>query len=647
MILDYNQMMSDGPFGRDIFFGKIEESPEMWKSTLPFDMQRLVDDIAVDPRTALQGATSDELKKIEEDVRRGKIPTKHMKYFVKAIANTALYNVVNASRQMIGMAFRTVGILSNSFGIVRNLFKEEASVALRLTDLVGEFVKSDFFEMALNAIGLIPVVGWIIKIVVEVAQSVAKIVTVIFDDNLKTAKSVAAQQLSIPMRGTEFSKMADDAVVQEIYGRMRDYDQQRFIQPAYAPMGGGGEYLGFTAQGVYDDDWDSSRGDKEMGLGWVVQPGKYALPGLGFVPGTGNITRSMFFPAGVTSGRGCKGGAVRDIGSLYPTGGSLLSSWWSMVLKPGPSMFSVDAKQPIKDWENYIYGMLMLGPNVMKGWACAPTGIPFSNKFYCVDGMMGKGNKKKRGVGDCRWGGGRRGKVMTLPKDFGRSSHVTLMGHLYSLFFGLKKLSERGKSFNPDLGIGIPKAGKVEYYKDHYGKDWLNPDSVDISESVPVRALENLYERQMFTLKSINCMYVDGEKSNRHRFPSFNNRKLRDQWYESVTAIMSSNDWRQVVFADVPESRMKNELLKVVKRNGLDPDKLNDPRYRNRQMHIRAAPTVLGSPTLPPPPGAVRVTPSRVARMAEPSTKRKAKKKSQSGTIIAAAAVAGLLLLKK
>ena len=662
MILDYNQMTFDSEFGSDLFFGKIDESPEEnWSSSLPDDLQELALGLGSDPAAYLKGVKPFERQKIQNDALKGKIPYNPTGDFARAIANTALYNVVNASRQLIGMTMRTVGIPSGSFGIVRNIFREEASVALSVANMAKAFVDSELFERALDMLGLIPVVGWIAKIVIEVAQSIAQMVTVILDSRLDTARAVAAQELTIPMKATQFSKDADNQVVRDIYGLMRDGGQQFFIEPAYGPLGSGGEYLGFTAEGVYNDgEWARREQQEHLAAGWVIQPGQL-FGGMGFVPGTGNISRSLFFPAGLATAPGstrpgCRPGSVnamRDLGSLYPTASALLNSWWSLVLKPGPSMFSVDVRGPIKNWENNIWGMLALGPNLMRGWTCAPTGIPFTNQFWCTREMMDKERKRRPGVGDCEWK--YRGTKRKLPSDFGRGAHVTLMGYLYQLHFGLEKLSERTKDFNPDLGIGIPKVGRPRYYKDSYGRDWLEPDSVDISESVAVRALNNLHARQMATLKSINCMYVDGENRDRfgnRQFAALNDKALRKQWYKSVTAIMSGNDWRQVTFADVPEGRMKNELATVIKRHGMDPEKLNPPcppgapmSHPCRQMHIRAAPTALGDPKLPAPPGAVRVL-SVKALPAKKKTGRR-KKKAPSGTIIAAAAVGAFLLLKK
>ncbi len=613
---------------------------------MPNDLDRLANDIDVNPASVLMGLGGEDLGKVQRLAEKGQLrdlKKEVQRAFEQSIENTQLFDVITASRELVAVTARTAGMLSSSFGVVRNLFRQEISAI----DRIAEFVQSKMFGQILDAIGLIPVVGWIIKVVAEVAKLVSKMVTMVLDEKLTSAVYNAAAQLSVPMSGTNFTAQGDQRFVRHIFERMHRSDQQEFISPAYI-----GGRKNFRALGVYNDasggDWSGSR-NKEMGVGWVIHPG-LASGSTGFVPGTGNLAQALFFPAGVrpappNSSQGLVGSgrSVRDLGSLYPTGSAVLNQWWSMVLKPSPSMFTVDAKEPIKSWENSIYDLLAFGPDLLKGWTKAPTGIPFTNKFYCTEGMMDPYNKKKRGIGECRKI--KRGDTLTLPGNFGQAVHTSTMGYLYELYFGLKKVTDRDRGFNPDLGIGIPTAGKKRYYQDSSGYKWLNPDSVDIGQSVPVRALENLYERQMATLKSINCMYVDGEKENRHKFRAFENRQLRNQWYESVTAIMSGNDWRQVVFADVPESRMKNELATVIKRSGIDPEKLNDPRYRTRQMHIRAAPTALGDPKLPAPPGSNRVL-STHAILDKKKTGRR-KKKGPSGTIIAAAAAGAFLLLKK
>jgi len=623
---------------------------------MPNDLETLAADIDMNPAKVLMGLGGPALARVQRLARDGlltELKDEVKLAFDQSIANTQLYDVISASRELIAVTARTAGMLSSSFGAVSNLFRQEISIVERLAD----FVNSEMFAHILDAIGMIPVVGWIVKIVADVAKMVAKMVTMVLDQKLSSAVFHAAAQLSVPMSGTKFNSEGDQYFVRKAFERMKNGAQQEFINPPYT-----GKRRDFEALGVYNDsdggNWSGNR-NKEMGVGWVVHPG-LATGSTGFVPGTGNVSQALFFPAGVgpappktSQGLVGKAGPMRDLGSLYPTGASVLNQWWSMVLKPGPSMFTVNPKDSIRKWENYVYELLVFGPDVLKGWTAAPTGKPFTNQFYCTEEMMDPYKKRNVGIGDCKKS--KRGDLLTLPGNFGNAAHTQLIAYFYNLYFGLKRLTDREKNFNPDLGVGIPTAGKKRYYQDASGYKWLQPDSIDIDRSVPVRALDNLYDRQMATLKSINCMYVDGE--NLEKFSAFKNKALRRQWYESVTAIMSSTGWKQVVFADVPEGRMKNELRKLITRHKLDPEKLNAPcppgaplSHPCRQLRIRAAPTVLGSPELPPPPGAVQVPQARMTAAQADAAKAKRgkrKKKSQSGTIIAAAAVAGLLLLKK
>lgn len=646
MILTFDQIRFDPVWGESIFKGGVMDSPgSTWESRMPQDIPQLVGDAQADPASVVAGAVNpDKLYQFQEGI----LSVDDLLW--DGLANTNAFDIVSSTRQLVGTLVQQTGMLARTFRTIRSIFSEPTERALKIINLVSGLVESSLFQRALDMIGLIPVVGWIIKIVVDVAKLLTRVVTRFFDENEKTARAMVANQLSIPLTGTEFSKEADQLAVRNVYNLIRTGQSQRLIQPAYE-----GE---FAAGGVFDDGSTGrptgSEENSARAVGWVVFPGE-ATGGYGFVPGTGNLSRSLFFGAGVTGSkgdnRGPNGNGPRDLGGLYPTAQGLLNSWWQIVLTEGPALFSVDPLVEVDAWENYIWNLLVFSQNQRQGWTEMPTGVKFTDKFWCVSDLFDLGNCDEPAA---------KGQKLTIPGEFGRDQHVVLMTYLYNVFFGLKKLSKWDAYFNPEKGTGLPLiSDDPKTYPTHLGGRLPEPDQLDLSQSVPSVALENLFDRQVAALQSINCLYVDGEQENRDRFPAFNNKALRDRWYESVTALFQSQDWRRVVFADVPESRMKEQLRQLAKNNGIDPESLNPPCPPDAPMsdprctpsQFAPGPTILGDPTLPDPPEpndselpSDPGSPKRQALTPERAKLHKSKKKGGGGGIAIVAIALGAAL---
>ena len=612
MILDYSQLSAQGPWGYGTFQGQVIASPSaFWQSALPPNLAGWIDAIATNPAAGFGGA-------VPMPAAEGLYNNPTAQAFNAAwadMSNRGLINVVTASRNLVGTMVKSVGFLSGSFNTLGGIFREESSTALRLINVAQMIVESEYFGKAIDAIGWIPVVGWIIKAVVEVANIVADIVRAVREQRWEDAYKSIARRLSVPIEGAAFSSEGDQQVTQRVFGMLeignQFYNPQALIRPAF-----NGNLDDFSAQGVADPD------TSKLAVGWTVSPGALT-GGMGFVPGTGNISQTMFFPAS-NSGGGCGAGAVRDLGSLYPTPQGLVNAWWSMLLEQGPAMYSVAPLQETSAWETYIESMLAFGKSTMDGWTCGETSQPpnfsdgqhSSKKFDCVPEV--------HGTGECGSAGKKSG-TRTYPSDFGRDHHTVFMAYLYRLFFGptggVSGSSYSGfTSYKKNWQDTLPLLGPLAMggsYDNDLGFPWPEPGNLDVSQAVPVAALENLYERQVATLQSVHCMYVNGEDP--ERFPAFNKsapggQALKAKWEQAATALLQSNDWKRVTYQDMPEGTLKAAFAQKAAGAGLDPNEINPPcpplapgedEWAGRcppRFGLASGPTVLGDPVPPAPP---------------------------------------------
>jgi len=650
MIVKWSEILdphTDNPLAKQ--FPSIQdvlENPDEWKSNLP-DIQTLINHSLSDP--ALAGGNFSTFK--NEVLSAGST----LDPLMQAVGRIAMGDFVKGMRVSLGNVAMSTGILMNDVMAVSSIMQSNQSDIMKGFNVVGAALDSPMFEMALDAIGAVPFVGWVIKTIYNISKTIAEVIEQSNDLSDQVAKRSVAERLTIPMRATGFSHEANEFLTRNFFKALSN-DPQKLILPAYNPNPQGGScpqgytdgpWRMFCAAGVREnDDWDA------MAEGWVVAgaDGDY---GFGYVPGTSAVTRSLFFRSGVRSAPGshrlgCEAYGVRDLGTLYPTPTNLCAALWSQVSKPSPAMFMFDPLAAKSPWETYMDHMFALSKNLLKGWSCAPTGYPFTDKFKCTSDLDGAGNPREEGMGGCRGGTGKKhnrwGDTLTIPSDFGYESNTVLYAYLAELYFGIRELYSRdrgGIQRLPHLsGKAIDKPGS--YYENHMGSKFFRPDAIDYSESTPVKALEALYNGQKATLDSRMCMYVNGEDP--VRFPAFRDSNLKSLWQQSVTTVLNSNDWRTINYKDIPDGPAKQAFYQRAKSAGIDDVENFTGIKKHHQMQMQ---TVLGDPEPPemPPMTGTDIDISEFGVTAKNLPKRKSKKKSSNLPLILAGGALAFLFL--
>jgi len=552
----------DYDFGLRVFQGKVLANPETyWQSQVP-DISKLVSASQIDKKFA------DDLDGLAKEIIEGTGNAREK--ISQYISELAMMDWIDGTRQTLGAVVQTTGIIGKDILAVKEIFTGDEKDAEWAFDVADAVIGTSAFEAAINAIGIIPVVGWVIKAAYEIAKAITDIIIAVQDKKTAEARDELAKELTIPFGSMSYSSEANTEVTRDFFAYIKSNNSDEIIRPAF---GFGGPDGAFVAEKVAGGPNVGSG----MSSGYIVD-GSTVEDGYGYVPGTSSMTRSIYFPASLNSGGGCKAVSSRDIASLYPSAQSICAGWWSQVNTPGASMFSVQPRASKVLWENYIERMFALAEDLLKGWSCAPTGVAFSNKFKCLKdepdlwdhtytgGMGGCGERGKTTSGD----------TMTIPSDFGRAAHTGFYGYLCQLYFGLARPFDTKKG-----GLSrLPRVHEFTYQND-LGSDFYRVNALDLSKSVPVSALETLYINQRATLKSIQCMYVSGEDDNhgnRERFPAFKDHTLRNLWRDSVTDVFASGSWRRVSYQDMPEGEAKSQFKQLALSKGIqDVENYNRP----------------------------------------------------------------------
>ena len=529
----------------DLFHNRLSGSPFGFDSALPdLDVGTMWAWDTIQELTGFQGTPS-------------------AKNVIPYMERAGLFNTIESIREALGNVAVTAGIPSFDFPLLSDLFQgnsyDISGVITKLISGINQVLASEAFQQALDMIGAIPIVGWIVQAIAAIAQFAWNMASQIGASDLATAEREFAARFHLPP--AEFSREMDEGVTRLVQMAIRDKNSQWLVRPRY---------------GIYShSDWkgtDVRFQDTNWNAGYSL--GGENITGVGFVPGTRNLHRKIQFnTTGHSRSLACD--SMMDTGSLYPTVKTTMLGWWNQILKPSPAMFTVNAPSAADEWMNYIHRAFTFAWESLrqKAWSGRKTSEFDKDYFMCKEDHGTGGNDAKR-VSDgkehqCKMIPGREGKKYynkLVVGDTGaprcQNGHYSAyVGYLYSLFFGTwDGWAEIRNNPNQDL------EGLAFF------------DDIDYGKAAPVAALDDLYDRQEMALKSMMCMYVNDDDpvyAALYGQPNANG-SLRETWYANVQAMFDSGYWRQVVAADVPPGKVRDSLKIVAEMNGMNPENLNE-----------------------------------------------------------------------
>lgn len=540
-------------------------------------------------------------------------------------------NQASAGRQALGEVGQAVGFLSRDFTAISTALSAPTSAAMKAATVSITALQSEYVSQALDAIGAVPVVGYIVDIVAAVAQLVTGAVQEGLDAQEARAVRAIQQTYAIPVQSSD--ENLDQSRCRGLFRKIRDAGKgtdivrPRFLAPSMDHL---------MVHGVYDPIND------KRPVGMRIQGGGEGgfVEGEGFVPGTATLHDNIMYLYPNTGSR------IRDAGSLYPTAQSVAGQWWAVVTKAGPALYTVDTRNAIDEWSDLIESLFALAISMESGWAAFPQADAGQNTTGIIpvgatEYQCSPANKNITGCGvNTNW--------YTIPSDFRGGQAVGpfatfLARRFFSVdrAYNLPSIKRHTMDRTKFINIGTEK----------YSKWMPRPSNLDIEKSVPVRALRNLRERQEFALESMNAFYVNGE--DRETFEAFRSSSLRAKWREAIVNLLNHGDWKKVVYADMPEGPAKNHVREKIVGIGEDPETFNMKPSGPSGMAVGSDvwKSSLSEPKLPEPPqhlvsSAEFIDPDAI-RPKRSSSKPGGGKSGGGGTAVLAAAAAGAFILAK
>ncbi len=555
--------------------------------------------------------------------------------FIQVLGRSAVFSAVRNCVTNISTAW---GYFRSSIGIIKLLFRDTLQWISRVLKTASTVMES--IELAVNSIAWIPVVGWIIKIIFEVSKIITSIITSVREKRAERDQKELdriARQYGLPM--ASWTPEADTMMCQLLQMNLAPgkFDLEWAFSPRY-PAKSVGDFVA-QRQKINPDDSCFS--------GWLVYSDLFKsstadAPGLGFVPGTGNIHGAMSLKIHA-------GGVVKDYGDFFPITRSVSAQLWSQAVKGDSGLtFALDTERLITAWKEYVSSAFHYGLEGIGGWSMiagdTTTGsiLDFDEipnfKFYCGPCDIGTGGCTKR--------------IKNKVKKSNRKLTPSGNGHRNAFNAHLRSM------------IGWTTFLHGESLKE---EDWWET-------MTPVKALRNMQERQEAMIRSPKCMYLDDSTSadgtGQARFRALKRGSdLHKIWQQSVTAMFESGDWKRIDYQDVIKGEDVDQAIRLkLSQMGLGtPEKYFNMDSKTGFQKGKASmmiapragvgPSILGDPEPPKPPDIVEVETATVMGMAlspRPRGRRfrpgfaskKRKKKSSGLPLLLGAAGIGLLMMR-
>jgi len=519
------------------------------------------------------------------------------------LGQLSVYNVAGAMRINLGRVASTVGLVLPDIAKVADFYREPLEAVAAALNIVEEVWNAEWFQSALNALGFVPVVGWIVLAVIKVSQIVLDVIDYVQDASLNETRKKLAQRAIVPM--SEWSADADEVLAKRMMASIMADDLQWCFMPRYEAR----DPSDFRSNPIVVPERNPVY--TEGYLLYTADPTPDTATGLGLIPGTRNLHASMEL---YTRG----GASFKDVGDYYPTAKMAAVQLWEMIVAGGPGLFAIDAEQIRDAWMDYAYAALRFTRESFDcSWSLNPAGYGIGDcTFKCdpeyLEGAYGHHDGKGKHCGQP----GTKNKTFTVRGD---GHQAVLSDYLFALF---------------------------DYKRENTSKGW-DTDNIDFARITPAVTCDEVLRRQLDVLKTHEAMYVNASEGGtgqpRFRAIGTHDRRgpLYDDWRETVSFIIQSRgDWETIRFNDMPPGDLKETLRLVAEDAGLNPE-TDLPISPAQRL---AVPGMQGSATPPPLPDPIEVDIEDEVDL----PKRKGKKASNAGMGLALGALgllgAGLVL---
>lgn len=533
---------------------------------------------------------------------------------VSYVADKYLYNVVTTARILVGNLAQTIGWLQTDFSNISKSFQQPAGdIVFQAFNTANAILNSDLFQRGMDALGAIPVVGWILKIIVKVAEMIYRLYDSIIKKKITQTEIELWNQPWIPV--SQFSKEADEEFTKYTLDKIKNYD----INYCFSPRNYWEDIADFLVK-------REKKGEKEKYTQFYNIGSLRNAEGTGFIPGTMVLSSHIRFPTKVgTYNYGVTG--VLDTGEFYPTVRSLCNQLYQIVQKLGPSLYTVDPDHLSNLWENNIASLFEYCEESIKlGWAYYPTSCvkemddedcktekPY---FICEEDMAKNAYDSPFSIShpNCNKKSHIGNKIKI--DDSGKNSqYVSFRKYLADTYFNGQFKDKNGKNIQTNIG---------------------DISKIDPSQSIPSKALKVLKERQQAGLDSLYCAYIAPDE----RFPGIKGN-LKNKLTKNFNAILTSNEWKNLRWRDIVDQDLKAAVAEKAKKEKLQYDK-DGPIVKN--LSAKKAKSVLGDPEPPKPFEPIK--PNRVGRDDSKLSSTISSNSSSSLIPLAGAGIAAYFLLK-
>jgi len=480
-----------------------------------------------------------------------------------AMREVAQLDVVRSLRAVVGQVAITIGFARNEMtGNVRNVYREPIQAVASALNFVNQTFESPYFQLAVNGLTLNPMVGWIIRIAVDLLQLAAKIADAVRREKAKKMNMALARRMHVPLISADqdLQNELNEIATQQVLRHVQMHRAwKNFFPPAFIRS-----WQDFRAIAARDPESGPTYEDEE-GVTSKLSSAWYVLGrvggGSGFIPGSSQLMRMAEFDVRFS------GGQVFNTGRFMTTASQTCGYLWQLIQKGGPAMFSLPTLEAAYEWDNYVHGLLEYGERcVEKGFTTSETGSACSDKEWDLDA------KKKK----------------TIPVG---------VSHLDELrAFVRKQFWARGPN-------------RDQYpYKAYEMANIGNPDNWYYQNTVYAHALRALRDRQKSVIGGYDAFLVspaaelevngkvvtvDGQSPVFRAF--LNDPELVEKWENTITEILNDETlWRHVNWRDVPEYRYKGQSVRQIL-------KARQPQFQLASGPVDP-PVVPGGPEDFPPP---------------------------------------------